>query len=136
MAKAIRAARPTVKVQLPFATNPQESFDRGLQDWPAWSDRHLVDALAVLNYTNSLAAVRRNIRYAYYATAGTMPLIGGVFGPFLAATPTETLAQAAAAKEEGAEVISLFSWQQVNPELMQAMRTGMFKSVEPANGLP
>src|SRR5690606_11511623 len=64
MAAAAKRARATVKVQMPFATGPQESYNRGLQDWPAWSDRHLVDALAVLNYTNSLTAVRQNVRYA------------------------------------------------------------------------
>jgi uncharacterized lipoprotein YddW (UPF0748 family) len=136
VSQAIHRAKSTVKVQMPFATNPQESYDRGLQDWPAWADNHLVDAFAVLNYTNSLAAVRQNVRYAYYATAGTVPLIGGIFGPFLAATPTETLAQAAAARDEGAEVVGLFSWQQVTPELTQAMRAGMFAPLAATPGLP
>jgi uncharacterized lipoprotein YddW (UPF0748 family) len=133
---AIRRARSTVNVQMPFATNPQDSYDRGLQDWPAWSDRRLVDAFAVLNYTNSLAAIRQNVRYVYYATAGALPLIGGVFGPFLAATPTETLAQAAAAREEGATVISLFSWQHVTGDLAQALRAGLFAPSEPPAALP
>ncbi len=136
VASAIRRARSSVKVQMPFATNPQESYDRGLQDWPAWSDRHLVDAFAVLNYTNALTAIRQNVRYVYYATAGTVPLIGGVFGPFLSATPTETLAQAAAAREEGASVISLFAWQQVTGDLSQALRAGLFAPAAPADAQP
>ncbi|MBC7542269.1 MAG: family 10 glycosylhydrolase, partial [Candidatus Sericytochromatia bacterium] len=123
---AIKRAKADVKVQVPFATNPTESRVRALQDWGAWSDDHLVDALAVLNYTNSLAAIKRNMRYTYLATAGTVTLIGGVFGPFLAATPTETLAQASAARESGADVIGLFSLQQVNPDLAMALRSGLF----------
>lgn len=131
--RAIKAARPDTQVQLDFSTNPQESYERALQDWTTWADRGLVDAFAVLNYTSSLDAISQNVRLVHWATLGQIPIIGGVFGPFLLATPDETLAQMLAAKRAGADVISLFSLQKLTGGYPEVLTESLFRPIKPAD---
>lgn len=131
MREAVKQAKPESRFQLVFATGPLDSIDLALQDWPRWADQGIAESLAVLNYSGSLDAIRQNVKMTKWRSFGKVPLVAGVFGAFFAASPEEVLEQIDAAREGGADEISLFSLQQLTGSLPQALKAGVFSVPRP-----
>ncbi|MGB2715796.1 MAG: family 10 glycosylhydrolase [Vicinamibacterales bacterium] len=110
----VRRLRDTVKEErqdalVTVATAPdlQEARERRLQDWGAWLESGLVDAVCPMAYTPEAARFAEHIAAARQA-AGERPIWAGIGAYRL--TPTQTVENIQAARKLGASGIVLFSY--------------------------
>lgn len=103
----VRTARPRAMITAAVAPDPQEAFDGRLQDWRAWIDAGLVDAICPMAYAQDGDQFAEQIRAAR-AGAGTHPVWAGIGAYRL--PPAQTIDDIETARRLGAAGIVLFSY--------------------------
>lgn len=104
---AIKSRRPDALVSAAVAPDAGEAFTRRLQDWRTWLDTGLLDAICPMAYTTEATTFSRQIAAAR-SFAGTHAVWAGIGAYRL--TATETVSRIAAARQQGADGVILFSY--------------------------
>ena len=104
---AVHAARPHAMVTAAVLPDPQEAFDRRLQDWRGWLDARLVDAICPMAYAQDPAIFAEQITAAR-AAAGSHAVWAGI-GAYRI-PPSQTVDDIQTARKLGATGIVLFSY--------------------------
>jgi uncharacterized lipoprotein YddW (UPF0748 family) len=107
---AVKAARPAALVTAAVAPDLEEAYGQRLQDWRAWLDNGLIDAVCPMAYTQEPARFRQQIAAAR-AAAGPRPVWAGIGAYRL--SPAQTIANIETARRLGAGGIVLFSYDSV-----------------------
>lgn len=107
LAVAVKQERPSVTVSVAAAPDMQEAYDRRLQDWRAWLERGLVDAVCPMAYTPEAARFAEQIAAAGKVVGGQAIWAG--IGAYRL-TPTQTIENIQTARRLGAGGIILFSY--------------------------
>ena len=105
--EAVKRQRPDIVVSVAAAPDAHEAVERRLQDWGAWLQAGLVDAICPMAYATEPARFAEQIAAAREA-AGTHPLWAGIGAYRL--TPQETIDNIQTARRIGASGIILFSY--------------------------
>jgi len=110
---AVREARPSALVSLAAAPDMQEALTRKMQDWGAWMNDGVIDALCPMAYTQEPARFAEQIAAAKQA-AGAIPVWAGIGAYRL--SPAQTIDNIRTARKLGASGVILFSYDSlVNP---------------------
>lgn len=110
---AVKAERPSLVVSVAVAPDRAEALSRRLQNWPAWLEAGLVDAVAPMAYTQEPGRFAEQIADARLA-AGTRALWAGIGAYRL--SPEQTIENIHTARRLGADGIILFSYDSlINP---------------------
>jgi uncharacterized lipoprotein YddW (UPF0748 family) len=104
---AVKAARPRALVTVAAAPDIRDAFDHKLQNWPAWLDAGLVDAVAPMAYTPEPARFAQQIAAAS-GVAGGGAIWAGIGAYRL--TPAQTIDNIQTARRLGTAGIVLFSY--------------------------
>jgi uncharacterized lipoprotein YddW (UPF0748 family) len=104
---AVKRVRPAAAVTAAVAPDRREAFDRRLQDWGAWIERGLIDAVCPMAYTPEPARFAEQIAAAREA-AGPRPVWAGIGAYRL--SPEQTVDHIQAARRLGAAGVVLFSY--------------------------
>jgi uncharacterized lipoprotein YddW (UPF0748 family) len=104
---SVKRQRPGVIVSAAVAPEIREAVQHRLQDWSAWLDSGLVDAICPMAYATDLARFTQQIS-ATRDAAGGHPVWAGIGAYRL--SPQETIDNIQAARRLGAEGIILFSY--------------------------
>jgi uncharacterized lipoprotein YddW (UPF0748 family) len=105
--EVVKAERQDASVTVATAPDLQEARDGRLQDWGAWLENGLVDAICPMAYTPEAARFAEHIAAARQV-AGERPIWAGIGAYRL--TPTQTIENIQAARKLGASGIVLFSY--------------------------
>jgi uncharacterized lipoprotein YddW (UPF0748 family) len=110
---AVKAERPAAIVSVAAAPDLTEALTRRLQDWGAWLDAGLIDALCPMAYTQDPARFAEQIAAARH-TAGGRPVWAGIGAYRL--SPAQTIDNILTARKLGAAGVILFSYDSIrNP---------------------
>lgn len=113
LSAAAKAERPSVVVSVAVAPDRTEALTRRLQNWPAWLEHGLIDAVAPMAYTPEPERFARQIAEAREA-AGSRAVWAGIGAYRL--SPEQTIANIHTARRLGADGIILFSYDSlINP---------------------
>jgi uncharacterized lipoprotein YddW (UPF0748 family) len=113
LSAAVKAERPAAVVSVAVAPDRADALSRKLQDWSAWLDAGLIDAVAPMAYTQEAGRFAEQIAEAREA-AGTRALWAGIGAYRL--SPEETIENIHTARRLGADGIILFSYDSlINP---------------------
>ncbi|MCA1563250.1 MAG: family 10 glycosylhydrolase [Acidobacteria bacterium] len=107
LAAAVKQERPVVTVSVAAAPDIREAHDRRLQDWRAWLERGLVDAVCPMAYTPEAARFAEQIAAAGQVVGGQAIWAG--IGAYRL-TPAQTIDNIQTARRLGAGGIILFSY--------------------------
>jgi uncharacterized lipoprotein YddW (UPF0748 family) len=105
--RVVRNARPAALVSVAVKPDIREAADDKLQEWPAWLERGIVDAVCPMAYTTEAAQFAREIAAARTAAGGRQVWAG--IGAYRL-SPVETAANIGTARRLGADGIILFSY--------------------------
>lgn len=108
---AVKAKRHQALVTAAVWPDAAEAASRRSQDWRAWLDAKLLDAVCPMAYTADPAIFRSQIAAAKRA-AGSQPVWAGI-GAFRL-SPAETLANIQTARRLGVQGVILFSYDNLN----------------------
>jgi uncharacterized lipoprotein YddW (UPF0748 family) len=110
---AVRDARPSALVSVAAAPDMQEALTRKMQDWGAWLNDGVIDALCPMAYTQEPARFAEQIAAAKEA-AGPVPVWAGIGAYRL--SPSQTIDNIRTARKLGASGVILFSYDSlINP---------------------
>ncbi|MBE9097998.1 glycoside hydrolase family 10 protein [Vacuolonema iberomarrocanum] len=113
ISQAVKATRPEAVVSL--SPNPPDfAYRNYLQDWRRWVDEGWVDEVVVQVYRDSAETLSASLEGSGLAAiAPSIPLSIGLYtGPFLDATPMETIQQQVeVVRSAGYNGVSFFSWE-------------------------
>lgn len=110
---AVREERPTAVVSLAALPDRREALTRKMQDWGAWLNDGLIDALCPMVYTQEAARFAEQVAAAREA-AGSRPVWAGIGAYRL--SPAQTIDNIQTARKLGAAGVILFSYDSlVNP---------------------
>jgi uncharacterized lipoprotein YddW (UPF0748 family) len=110
---SVRETRPGALVSVAAAPDMQEALTRRMQDWGAWLNDGLVDALCPMAYTQEAGRFAEQIAAAKQA-AGSVPVWAGIGAYRL--SPSQTIDNIRTARKLGASGVILFSYDSlVNP---------------------
>ncbi len=104
---AVKRERPSIELSAAVAPDAAEATAIRLQDWRAWIDGRLLDAVCPMAYTQDTALFTAQVAAAQ-AVAGASAVWAGIGSYRL--TPAQTLEHIAAARRAGAAGIALFSY--------------------------
>jgi uncharacterized lipoprotein YddW (UPF0748 family) len=104
---AVKAKRHAALLTAAVWPDPAEAASRRSQDWRAWLDAKLLDAVCPMAYTADPAVFRSQIATAKKA-AGRQPMWAGIGAYRL--LPAETVAHIQTARRLGAQGVILFSY--------------------------
>ncbi len=104
---AVKRQQPDIVVSIAAAPDSHEAAERRLQDWGAWLQAGLVDAICPMAYATDPARFAEQIAAAR-AAAGAHPLWAGIGAYRL--SPQETIDNIQTARRLGASGIILFSY--------------------------
>ena len=117
---SLRAEGTPTLLSAAVLADPQRALSSG-QDWRAWAQRGLIDALVPMAYASDDAAFKKLVQTGC-AGAGRCALIAGV-GMFKHDDPLQTVRQMEIARRAGASGVALFSYgEMVKPEREHFMR--------------
>ena len=132
---AIRTTRPDAQVTVAAAPGIDEARDNKFQDWTAWLQSGLVDAVCPMAYTPEPARFAEQIAAARDAVGGRSIWAG--IGAYRLA-PAQTIANIETARRLGAGGIVLFSYDSLidaSPDYIAVVGRGAFaKSVAASEG--
>jgi uncharacterized lipoprotein YddW (UPF0748 family) len=113
LSAAVKSERPSLVVSVAVAPDRAEALSRKLQNWPAWLEAGLIDAVAPMAYTLEPNRFAEQIADAREA-AGTRALWAGIGAYRL--SPEQTIDNINTARRLGADGIILFSYDSlINP---------------------
>jgi uncharacterized lipoprotein YddW (UPF0748 family) len=104
---AVKRARPAIQLSAAVAPDPDEAATLRLQDWRAWMDGRLLDAVCPMAYTQDATLFTTQLAAAR-AAAGPSAVWAGIGAYRL--SPAQTVDRIAAARRAGADGIALFSY--------------------------
>jgi uncharacterized lipoprotein YddW (UPF0748 family) len=104
---AVKRVRPAIQLSAAVAPDPDEAAILRLQDWRAWMDGRLLDAVCPMAYTQDAALFTTQVAAAR-AAAGSSAVWAGIGAYRL--SPAQTVDRIAAARRAGATGIALFSY--------------------------
>jgi uncharacterized lipoprotein YddW (UPF0748 family) len=104
---AVKSERPAAMVTVAAAPDKNEALARKLQDWGAWLEDGLIDALCPMAYTQEPARFAEQIAIAKQA-AGSRPVWAGIGAYRL--SPAQTIENIQTARKLGAAGVILFSY--------------------------
>ena len=111
---AVKHERPSATVSLAAFPDAREAVSRKLQDWSAWLDAGLIDALCPMVYTQEAARFAEQVAAARQI-AGARPVWAGIGAYRLSAA--QTIDNIQTARRLGAAGVILFSYDSlVNPQ--------------------
>ena len=132
---AIRTTRPDAQVTVAAAPGIDEARDHKFQDWSAWLQSGLVDAVCPMAYTPEPARFAEQIAAARDAVGGRSIWAG--IGAYRLA-PAQTIDNIETARRLGAGGIVLFSYDSLidaSPDYIAVVGRGAFaKSVAASEG--
>ena len=105
--QAVRAVRPQALLTAAVAPDPADAADERLQDWGAWLDSHLIDAVAPMAYTQESARFTEQIAAAS-GVAGGRAVWAGI--GWYRLTPAQTVENILTARRLGTAGFVLFSY--------------------------
>lgn len=110
---AVKSERPSALVSVAAAPDRAEALQFRLQDWGAWLDQGIVEALAPMAYTQEPSRFAEQIASAR-AAAGSRTLWAGIGAYHL--SPEQTIENIHTARRLGADGVILFSYDSlINP---------------------
>jgi uncharacterized lipoprotein YddW (UPF0748 family) len=113
LSATVKAARPGTLVSVAAAPDMREALSRKMQDWGAWLNQGIVDALCPMAYTQEPARFAEQIAAAREA-AGSRAVWAGIGAYRL--SPAQTIDNIRTARKLGAAGVILFSYDSlVNP---------------------
>jgi uncharacterized lipoprotein YddW (UPF0748 family) len=133
---AVKSERPGALVSVAAAPDQQEALTRRLQDWGAWVQEGLIDALCPMAYTQEPARFAEQIADAREA-AGSVPVWAGIGAYRL--SPAQTIENIHAARKLGAAGVILFSYdslidpQQSVPDYLSTVGRAVFAPLPPTD---
>ena len=104
---AVKEERPAATVSLAAFPDAGEALSRKMQDWSAWLDGGLIDALCPMVYTQEATRFAEQVSAAR-EIAGTRPVWAGIGAYRL--SPSETIDNIRTARRLGAAGVILFSY--------------------------
>jgi uncharacterized lipoprotein YddW (UPF0748 family) len=137
LSAAVRSERAEALVTVAAAPDPREAVTRRLQDWGAWLDAGLIDAICPMAYTTEPARFAELIAAARDA-AGSHAVWAGIGAYRL--SPRETIDNIHTARRLGATGVILFSYdslvnpRQTSPNYLSLVARGAFAAVPTAIG--
>ena len=105
--KAVKEERPDATVSLAAVPDMREALSRKLQDWSAWLNAGLLDALCPMVYTQEASRFAEQVSAIREAAAGR-PIWAGIGAYRL--SPTQTIDNINTARKLGAAGVILFSY--------------------------
>ena len=105
--QAVAAARPGTLVSSAVFPDSQEAFDERMQDWKAWLEGRLIDAIAPMAYTQESARFAEQITAARQIAGGRAVWAG--IGAYRL-TPAQTVENILTARRIGTAGFVLFSY--------------------------
>lgn len=110
LGQAIRELRPTVRFSVAVHADRDDAVANRLQDWPAWVQRGLVDAIVPMAYNADTARVARQLEAAAALARGTgVEVYAGLAAHLLTDNPPALADQLAAARAAGTDAAIIFS---------------------------
>jgi uncharacterized lipoprotein YddW (UPF0748 family) len=103
----VKRERPDALVSVAVAPNPREAETQRLQNWRAWAEAGVVDAVCPMAYATEISQFAEQIAAAR-AGAGSRPVWAGIGSYRL--SPQETIENIDTARRLGANGIVLFSY--------------------------
>lgn len=124
---ALREARPDIKISAAVVSNPADAIRDTHQNWAEWLNLRLLDHVALMNYTDSLALFTSRNQQAASAVArgAVLPGIG-----IWTITPQDVVEQVAAVHELGLPGVVFFAASTLQGETARVLLEGPFR--EPA----
>jgi uncharacterized lipoprotein YddW (UPF0748 family) len=111
---AVKEERPSATVSLAAVPDAREALSHRLQDWSAWLNGRLIDALCPMIYTQDASRFAEQVSAAR-EIAGGRPVWAGIGAYRL--SPTQTIDNIHTARKLGAAGVILFSYDSlVNPQ--------------------
>ena len=111
---AVKEERPSATVSLAAVPDAREALAHRLQDWSAWLNGGLIDALCPMVYTQEASRFAEQVSAAR-EIAGERPVWAGIGAYRL--SPTQTIDNIHTARKLGAAGVILFSYDSlVNPQ--------------------
>lgn len=112
--QALRERRPGVRFSAAVHGDVDDAVANRLQDWPAWVERGLVDAVVPMAYSADTAQVVRQLEAAAALVRGAgVALYAGLGAHLLRAEPQLLAHQVAAARAAAADGVVIFSHETV-----------------------
>ena len=105
--QAVNAARPGLMITSAVFPDSQEAFDERMQDWRAWLEGRLIDAVAPMAYTQEAGRFAEQIAAAREIAGGRAVWAG--IGAYRL-SPAQTVENILAARKLGAAGFVLFSY--------------------------
>ena len=127
---AVKRTRPQALFSAAVWPEPNEAATRRFQDWRRWVQDGVLDVICPMAYTTDAALFRAQIS-AVKDIAGSRPVWAGIGAYRLSAA--ETVANIQSARRAGAAGISLFSYDNLtpqvnaNPQYLQQVAQGAFE---------
>jgi uncharacterized lipoprotein YddW (UPF0748 family) len=137
LSTAVRAVRPRTFVSVATAPDLQEAREHRLQDWRAWLETGLVDAVCPMAYTPEPARFAQQIAAASQVIGGRAIWAG--IGAYRL-TPTQTIDNIQTARKLGAAGVILFSYdsltdpRQTSPDYLAVVGRSAFPKPTAAAG--
>jgi uncharacterized lipoprotein YddW (UPF0748 family) len=137
--QAVTSARNGVMVTSAVFPDPQDAFDDRMQDWRAWLDAGLVDAVAPMAYTQEPARFAEQIAAARDVAGGRAVWAG--IGAYRL-TPAQTVENIQAARRLGAAGFVLFSYDSLTgprppaPDYLETVSRAAFASTKSTDRSP
>ena len=134
---AVKAERPSAIVSVAAKADVRDAIEHKLQDWPAWIERGLVDAVAPMAYTTESSRFAEQIADARHA-AGSRTVWAGIGAYRL--SPAQTVDNIATARRLGAGGVILFSYDRlIDPrqsarDYLGAVARGAFEPAAAGSG--
>lgn len=106
----IKARRPGVRFSVAVHADMTDAVENRLQDWPAWIERGLVDAVVPMAYSKDTARVARQLEDAVaLARASGVAVYAGLGAHLLVDAPQTLAEQLEAARAAGTDAVVIFS---------------------------
>ena len=134
---AVKTERPSAVVSVAVKADLRDARERRLQDWPAWLETGVVDAVAPMAYTTDAARFAEQIAAA--RGAGSAGRVWAGIGAYRL-SPAQTIANIATARRLGAHGVALFSYdsltdpRQAPPDYLATVSRSAFARVEAPEG--
>ena len=107
---AVKARRPGVRFTVAVHADVTDAVENRLQDWPAWIERGLVDAVVPMAYSQDTARVARQLEEAVaLARDSGVDVYAGLGAHLLVDAPQTLAGQLEAARAAGADAVVIFS---------------------------
>ncbi|OUN01690.1 MAG: hypothetical protein BAA04_00950 [Firmicutes bacterium ZCTH02-B6] len=131
----IQARRPGVRFTVAVHADITDAVENRLQDWPAWVQQGLVDAVVPMAYSQDTGRVARQLQEAVtLAQEAGVAVYAGIGAHLLADTPHLLAGQLEAARAAGTDAVVIFSHETLleSPGIRDALTAAWAAAPDPA----